>query len=880
VKPAGQIQGRLLSLAFLFTLFFAAALTLSPAARERSWQVDYRFAHWLGLLAWAGIFLVAHRETSRRTPDIDPYLLPTAALLSGWGMLTVWRLYPDFGLRQTLWLLISVGVFILGLRLPSDLSFLRRYKYVWLTSGLALTGLTLVLGVNPMGSGPRMWLGCCGVYLQPSEPLKLLLIVYLAAYLSGGRRDHQGQLSLPPALASGSLIPLLAPTLIMTSLALLLLLIQRDLGTASIFIFLYAAILYVATGRKQILVAQAVMLVIAGAAGYLLFDVVRLRIDAWLNPWLDPSGRSFQIVQSLLAIANGGLLGRGPGLGSPGLVPVPHSDFIYSSLVEETGLMGGVGLLALYALLANRGIRIALRASDNFRRYLAAGLTAFLVAQAVLIIGGNLRLLPLTGVTLPLVSYGGSSLLTAYISLLFLAHASSTGESRPAPLPRPAPYLQLGAFLMLGIAAAALLTGWWTVVRSPDLLTRTDNPRRAIGDRYVRRGAILDRSNEAIAATTGEPGSYTRRIFYPALSSVVGYTHPVYGQAALEVELDPYLRGLEGNPDLTIWVNYLLYGQPPPGLNVRLTIDLDLQIRADELLEQNAGAAVLLNAANGEVLAMASHPTFNANELDSDWQNLLQDPHAPLINRAIQGQYAPGAALAAPLLARLMAEKSIPPFPEALDYRTGEQQFSCALPPDSESWGQALSGGCPGALAALAASLGAGPVQELFDSLGIFDLPAGAADPGQPPFDPAASGAEELALGVPLRVSPLQVAQAAAALSGGGDFRSASLVSAVNTPGAGWVPLADEGEAAPVLDENAARRAAGLLADETGEIWRILSVAPSGEDRQVTWFVGGTIPGRWEGAPLTAVVVLETEDPALAQEIGLGLLHSAMQPEE
>src|SRR5690606_21737083 len=145
-----------------------------------------------------------------------------------------------------------------------------------------------------------------------------------------------------------------------------------------------------------------------------------------------------------------------------------------------------------------------------------------------------------------------------------------------------------------------------------------------------------------------------------------------------------------------IWVNYLLYGQPPPGLNVRLTIDLDLQVRADALLEEHTGAAVLLNAATGEVLAMASHPTFNANELDSDWQSLLQDPQAPLINRAIQGQYAPGAALGAPLLARLMAEKSLPPFPETLDYRTSEQQLACAMRPESESWEQALSGGCPG----------------------------------------------------------------------------------------------------------------------------------------------------------------------------------------
>ena len=200
------------------------------------------------------------------------------------------------------------------------LSFLRRYKYIWLTGGLLLTGLTLLFGTNPSGgSNQRLWLGCCGIYFQPSEPLKLLLIAYLAAYLADRRSYLTSVASLSKSTWSTKiatpLLPLLAPTLIMTGLALLLLVVQRDLGTAMIFLFIYAAVVYVASGQKRILLLSAAAIALAGMVGYYLFEVVRIRVDAWVNPWADPSGRSYQIVQSLIAIANSGLAGARPGYG-------------------------------------------------------------------------------------------------------------------------------------------------------------------------------------------------------------------------------------------------------------------------------------------------------------------------------------------------------------------------------------------------------------------------------------------------------------------------------------------------------------------------------------------------------------------------------------
>ncbi|OGO25164.1 MAG: hypothetical protein A2W33_09600 [Chloroflexi bacterium RBG_16_52_11] len=639
-----HIQYRLITLAAIFLFLYALTLSLSPAGRARSWEVEYRWSHWIGYLVWLIGILIANRFSARYLPERDPFLLPIAALLSGWGLMTIWRLFPAFGYRQIIWSAVAMGVFTIGLRLPSNLDFLRRYKYIWLVSGLALTALTLIFGTNPLGLGPRMWLGCCGVYFQPSEPLKLLLIIYLSAYLAERlpHLDHTGA----QMTNRGQLLSLLAPTLLMTGLTLVLLIVQRDLGTASIFLYLYTSIVYVASGRKEIVWAGVGTLILSGIIGYALFDVVRLRGDAWLNPWLDPSGRSYQIVQSLLAVTNGGIFGRGAGLGNPGLVPIPHSDFIFPSIAEESGLIGGLGLILLIGLVLARGMRIALYTDNPFHSYLAAGLTAFLVGQSLLIIGGNLRLLPLTGVTLPFVSYGGSSLVTSWLCILLLMHISNVEQAgHPLVVPKLKPHLHLAAFLLAGLAGVSLVLGWWAFYRGPALLNRTDNPRRSISDRFVPRGAILDRNNQPIAATSGSPGDLTRHLLYPPLSPIIGYVDPVYGQSGLEDSLDAYLRGLRGNPQLSIWWNHLLYGQPPPGLDVRLTLDMDLQRAADQALAGHQGAVVLVDAKKGEILAMGSSPGFDANQLAIQWDTLVNDPSSPLLNRTTMGYYSIGNLL-------------------------------------------------------------------------------------------------------------------------------------------------------------------------------------------------------------------------------------------
>lgn len=861
-----RIQARLLLLAGLFLGLYSIALTLSPIVRFRSFDEAYRWQHWLGFLVWLCIFAVAYYQVRHQLPKSDPYILPVVALLSGWGLLTIWRLYPDFGLRQTIWMIVSIVVFILGVRFAGLLSFLRRYKYLWLTTGLLLTALTLVLGTNPMtGSSPRLWLGCCGVYFQPSEPLKLLLIIYLAAYfadrqlvvsvLPPGESDSGRAIRSSETSASGSqapLLPLIAPTLLMIGVTLLLLLVQRDLGTVIIFIFLFSIITYLATGRGLILLVSLLVIGLAGVAGYVLFEVVSLRVDSWLNPWLDPSGRSYQIVQSLLAVANGGLVGRGPGLGNPILVPVAHSDFIFAAIVEEGGLLGAFGLVLLLAILVTRGLRVALRAPDVYQRLLAGGLVAYLIAQSILIAGGNLRLLPLTGVTLPFVSYGGSSLLTAFVSLLILLKISQQSESRPAYLPGTRPYLVLGALLLGGLVAIAIVLGWWGYYRGPALLERTDNARRSISDRFVPRGDLFDRDDSPLTKNSGTTGDLTREYLYPQLSPVVGYNHPVYGQSGLEETLDPYLRGLRGNPVWTIWWNHLLYGQPPAGVDVRLSLDLDLQEQVDAQLGDRRGAAILLNAETGEVLAMASHPAFDPNQLDETWEELVADPLTPLLDRAVLGQYQAGAAIA-PFLLAAATEQAVLPAPSESSILTIENlELNCALPVGELTWSRAVAAGCSEVVGELEKELGTGPLEDLYQMLEI---------------SPQESG---------LAVSPMQMALAAATLSSAGSRPTPQLASAFKAPLNGWSRLSEETiSPETVFSPAVAARLAGDLAQESLPIWQSLAVSPNGPDQWVSWYLGGTLP-TWEGAPLALVVLLEEDNPQLAESIGHEIFRAAM----
>jgi cell division protein FtsW len=392
-----------------------------------------------GIVGWAVLVW--------RVPARDPLLYPVVVLLCGWGLIEVARLQETFLIRQLIWVSIGMTALLLVAALPYRWYWLSRYRYLWLLGGLALLGLTIVWGVNPLGMGDRLWLSLGRlVYFQPSELLKVLLVIFLASYLAEKRellvmtRVRVGPLRLPP-------LPYLAPLLVMWGFSLLLLVWQQDLGAALLFFSTFLSMLYVATGRRFYVFVGLGMFLLVGVAGYFVFDRVRLRGDIWINPWADPRGDAYQIVQSLLALASGGLFGSGIGQGYPTpYIPVVHTDFVFAAIAEEWGALGAVAVVLILLVLVIRGLRAGMlapmqhalrgasRMQTSFVSLLAVGLSAMLGWQSLIIIGGTTRLIPLTGVTLPFVSYGGSSLLVSCLMVGLLVRASAfSGGVLPGP---------------------------------------------------------------------------------------------------------------------------------------------------------------------------------------------------------------------------------------------------------------------------------------------------------------------------------------------------------------------------------------------------------------------------------------------------------------
>ena len=386
------------------------------------------FSHWLILPIWCVSAVIGNYTLQQRLPNRDPLLFPLAMFLSGWGLLLITRLAPNFGDRQTLWLLVSVVALVVVVRVPQMLRWLRHYRYLLLLAGLLLLVSTILFGRNPSGFGPQLWLGFNTIFFQPSEALKIILVAFLASYLGEQYTLLQTQESQPKRI-QWTLPRILGPMSLMWGLSIVLLVWQRDLGTATLFFMVFMILLYAASGRFRIVLTGIFLILAAGLTAYFLFDVVQLRIDIWINPWADADGRAFQIVQSLMAFASGGIFGEGFAQGSPIYIPVVHSDFVFAALAEEWGLLGVIVVIACFAVLVMRGLRVAINHEGAaFYPLLAIGLSVLLGIQALLIMGGVLKLLPLTGVTLPFLSYGGSSLVMSFtlIGLLLKLSAGKT----------------------------------------------------------------------------------------------------------------------------------------------------------------------------------------------------------------------------------------------------------------------------------------------------------------------------------------------------------------------------------------------------------------------------------------------------------------------
>jgi cell division protein FtsW (lipid II flippase) len=356
----------------------------------------------------------------------DQLLLPLALGLTAIGLVLVQRLAPPALLLQQLtWTIVAAGVFVGAILIPRDLSALARFKYTWALAGIALLASPLLPVIGREINGARIWIGFGPVNFQPAEAVKVLLVIFFAAYLE----EHRELLATPPQRLGPIPVPpppYLIPIVLMWAMAMGVMVLQKDLGATLLFFGIFLAMLYLATGRAAYSLIGVVMLLAGGWVGAQVFAHVNARIVTWLEPFAEELrfGPGYQLIQGLFAFANGGLLGAGLGSGMPDRIPVVWSDFVFAAFTEEVGFAGAVGLLALYLVLVFRGMSIALRAPTPFLQLLAAGLSFIIAFQTLVIVGGNAKLIPLTGVTLPFLSYGGSSLVTNYLIVALLLRVS------------------------------------------------------------------------------------------------------------------------------------------------------------------------------------------------------------------------------------------------------------------------------------------------------------------------------------------------------------------------------------------------------------------------------------------------------------------------
>jgi cell division protein FtsW (lipid II flippase) len=404
-----------------------------------------------------GLCLAAHLLLRLRLPNADPYLFPLTALLAAFGLVVIYRIDDALAGKQATVFLLGLVFFALTIIFLRDYHVLERYRYLIALASIALLMAPLLPGIGGQATnGAYLSLDFGPFSFQPAELAKIGVVIFLASYLA----ERRELLSVAARRIAGVTIPPLkhfGPLLVVWGVAMLMLVFIRDLGSSLMFFGAFLAVLYVATARLSYVIAGIALFLVGASFFSSTVPHVQDRVDIWLDPFAAnaPEGAG-QIQQSLFAQADGGLFGTGLGeslLRLPGpffpdgctegfpycgsILPEPHTDFIYAVIVSELGLFGGCGLVLIYALIAARGFKTAVMAPDGFSKLLAAGLTAVFALQAFVIIGGVTKVIPLTGVTLPFVSYGGSSVVANLILIALLLLVSDRAR-RPPPSDREA----------------------------------------------------------------------------------------------------------------------------------------------------------------------------------------------------------------------------------------------------------------------------------------------------------------------------------------------------------------------------------------------------------------------------------------------------------
>ena len=662
----------LIAAAFPVTLLYAMYVVTTGAAL--SFQT---LAVPLGLFA---AFAAAHIGVRIFAPGADPAILPVVFTLSGIGITFVTRLQPDASLGQVIFLFLGVALMVGTLAVVKNLEVIKRYKYVLGIAGIILLVLPMFIGTEIYGS--KLWIKIGGFQFQPGEFAKVLIVLFLAGYLA----ENRELLSISNRTVLGIKFPrlrLLYPLFIVWGVCLLVVAFERDLGSALLFYTIFLIMLYVATGRVSYVIIGLALLAVGAFGMYQIMSHVQVRVAIWLDPFSDAQNLGYQIVQSLFSLADGGLAGVGIGKGMADIIPVVASDMIFAAIGEEMGLLGGSAVLLLFMLFAVRGLTTAARAKSDLAAFSAAGLTAAISFQAFTIVGGVTKLIPLTGVTLPFMSQGGSSLLASFVivALLLRAGDEATGRSteiantstdlatagyrttvrgshmrRPALdtpesglLGRVALANRLTRTVFLFTALFAVLIGNITyiqVIKASEYQDMPSNNHTINKARYIKRGSIITADGLTLAESVQQAdGTYARS--YPngnLAAHAVGYYSQQYGTMGIENTQNDTLTG---SKDYSSWQNALnsLAGISEPGNSVQLTIDSRIQRAADQALAGRVGAIVALDPRSGAVLAWASAPTFDNTNIQAaiEAANASGGADTSMYDRATLALYTPGS---------------------------------------------------------------------------------------------------------------------------------------------------------------------------------------------------------------------------------------------
>ncbi len=616
-------------------------------------------------------FLGAHVGARFLAKGADPSLLPIAFLLSGIGLATITRLDPELAASQVLWMLAGVVALVAVLAAVPSIERLARYKYTIALAGIVLLVLPAVVGVEV--NGAKLWLRFAGFSFQPAEVAKILIVLFLAAYLA----EKREVLSVATTRKLGVWMPPakhLGPLLFMWAVSLVVLVAEKDLGSSLLFFGVFLVMLYAATGRPGYVLVGLALFSVGATGAYFAFGHVQQRIAIWLDPFADVAGRGYQLAQSLFALAAGRVLGVGIGNGLPGRIPFVETDFIFTAIAEELGLLGGAALIIAYLAFSLRGLGTASRARSDVAALTATGLVATFGLQAFVIIGGVTRLIPLTGITLPFVSYGGSSILSNFILLGLLMRAGDAGTGSETEiivsggtglLGRIALTRRLTRVAWLVVALMVALTANLTYVQAVAADSLSSNPANTRGlaaEMRQERGAIISADGVVLASSVKSGAVYARQ--YPLdlrAAHVLGYYSTRYGRAGVEAAGNDALAGKSNFSSFADMIAAAT-GASVPGNDIRLTIDSRVQQAAEVALSGYRGAVVVLDPRTGAVLAMASSPAYSPGAVDDQWTALSSDgTNAALVNRATSSLYPPGSTFKVVTLAAALQSGTATP---------------------------------------------------------------------------------------------------------------------------------------------------------------------------------------------------------------------------